>query len=174
MELSACPTLTHSSLLMHTSEHVLGEGVTQRTHTAYTLRLPLADAERSAGSIAQSASDSQRANELTEQNGAAEEEPEYLDVCLEAADISQVEQTFWERLVALVDWDHSGTLDRDEFCELMRGVLAEDSAAVDGTIERVWREAARTSRGAEASELTPQQLAKARPVQSVCWCHATL
>jgi hypothetical protein len=154
MELTANPTLAHSALLMRTSAHIRDGGVAGRMHTAYTLRLPLVDPKCSAADIV---------------NGdaapAVAGESEYVQVKLEAADISQVEEAFWHQLVALVDWDHSGTLDKGEFVALMSGVLDDGDAAADGTIESVWQEAVREAGGGgddDSAHVTPMTLAKVR------------
>ena len=103
-ELQATKTLTHSNMLVKTSQHSHRvNNSADGKHTAYTLRLPLVNPKRSAAAIV--------GGDGIETELA--EEREYIQIKLETADISQVEETFWQQLVALMDWDHSGSLERE-------------------------------------------------------------
>jgi hypothetical protein len=102
--LQATQTLLSSRMLVKTSEHAhRGCASEDGKHTVYTLRLPLANPKRSAAAIVGG-------------DGIATEAPseeEFLQIRLETADIGQVEETFWQQLVALMDWDHSGSLEKE-------------------------------------------------------------
>lgn len=112
--LQANETLTHSRMLVKTSEHAQRANASDDgKHMVYTLRLPLQHPKRTAAAIVGG-------------DGVATEEAdqkEFIQIKLETADVSQVEETFWQQLVALMDWDHSGTLEK-EVCFLVSDVLA--------------------------------------------------
>ena len=103
--------LNESSMLVSTkpSETVTrSESGHEQQATAYSLRLPLASPKASSSDIL---------------NGLASEPhaqfvagSEYIEIQVEPADVSQIEETFWQQLVALVDYDSSGTLDKDVRC----------------------------------------------------------
>lgn len=73
--------------------------------TAYSLRLPLTSPKASSSDILNGLA--------SEPKQALAEGGEYIEIQVEPADVSQIEETFWQQLVALVDYDSSGTLDKD-------------------------------------------------------------
>ena len=103
VQLQAAPALRSSLLLHKTSANpgIDDAAGAQASHTAYTLRLPVHNPRSEARAIC----------EGTEEPAGAG--PAYIQIRLEAADVTQVEHTFWRQLVALVDWDQSGNLSKE-------------------------------------------------------------
>jgi hypothetical protein len=56
------------------------------------------------------------------EQGLTEDEPDpvigTISVRVEIADIEQLEEAFWTGLIQIVDWDDSGTLDKEVWCLL--------------------------------------------------------
>jgi hypothetical protein len=84
-----------------------------KRQTAYTLRLPLQSPKTASAAILTAADKDLRE---AEENG----NEEYIEIIVEPADMSQIEESFWNQLVALVDWDSSGTLDKEVRCQNSR------------------------------------------------------
>jgi hypothetical protein len=94
-------TLAESRMLV-SSAKVPSTGKQAQQQMIFTLRLPLTAPKGSAADIVNDT------EALIEQ---VDKDREYIEIQVEPASIEQVEETFWKQLVALVDWDNSGSLD---------------------------------------------------------------
>lgn len=100
--LDATQTLTESGILVATA-HETASG--RKEPGVFTLRLPLLSAKAAAAEIASAAASSAGIDE-------DDDEMEYIQIRVQPANVEQVEETFWQQLVSLVDWDNSGALSK--------------------------------------------------------------
>lgn len=103
---SATQKLEDSNLLVskHLSTTLRPHAV--RRQNAYTLRLPLECPKTASTSIL-------AGMDPEPPRPDSDGKKEYIEIIVEPADMSQIEESFWAKLVALVDWDSSGTLDKE-------------------------------------------------------------